>query len=75
MPRGFGGLLYLLRHVRQCSRTVEHLDSCVIRFVQDEEPSEHVERSIELEDRPNIGIYRISEAAMMEIEEAIAFNV
>lgn len=53
----------------------EHLDSCVIRFVQDEEPSEHVERSIELEDRPNIGIYRISEAAMMGIEEAIAFNV
>jgi hypothetical protein len=53
----------------------EHLDACVIRVVQQEEPSQEVEYSSEVEDTQKTGIYRISEGGVREIEEAIAFNV
>jgi hypothetical protein len=53
----------------------EHLDSCVVRSVKQGEPIEAIEQSIEGQDLQGTGLYRISQGGMVEIEEAIAFNV
>ena len=53
----------------------EHLDDCVLQAIQQLEPTDVTEPIIEAEDQENTRIYRISEGGVIEIEEAVAFNV
>jgi hypothetical protein len=53
----------------------EHLDDCVLQAVQQLELTDVTEPIIEAEDQENTRIFRISEDGVVEIEEAIAFNV
>jgi hypothetical protein len=53
----------------------EHLDDCVLQTIQQLEPTDASEPIIEVQDHESARLYRISEGGVVEIEEAIAFNV